>query len=72
MFIDTVRKEHDDDVVNQPDPPVPAGIVGDLLINETRHECGPQIQVSRVSDAGLLETLPSVVKSADGRGVGLG
>jgi hypothetical protein len=72
VFIDAVRKEHDDDVVNQSDPPVPAGIVGDLLINETSRECGPRIQVSGVPDADLLETLPSGVESADCRGVGLG
>jgi hypothetical protein len=34
LFGGAVRKEHGDGVVDQPDPPVSAGLVGDLLINE--------------------------------------
>jgi hypothetical protein len=66
-----MRKEHGDDVVNQSDPPISAGIVGNLLINKTGHQRGPQIHMSWVSDAGALEPLPGAVESADSRGVRL-
>jgi hypothetical protein len=33
-----MRKEPGDCVINQPDPPISAEIVGDLLIDKTSHQ----------------------------------
>ena len=71
-FGETVREEHADHVVNQPGPAVSAGIVGNLLVDETGHQRGPHVEVSGVVDAGLFEPLTGDVEGADGRRVGLG
>lgn len=43
--------EHVDRIVQQPDPPVAAGIVGDLLVHQAGADRREQVDVARVVDA---------------------
>jgi hypothetical protein len=43
-------EEHGHGFVDETEPPIPAGIVGDLLVDQAGRQRGPHIEVPRRSD----------------------
>ncbi len=56
-----MSEEHGHGLLDKKSPPLPAGIVGDLLVNETGRQRGPQVDVPLIGDAVEGKPLPRSV-----------
>ena len=56
-------EEHVDGVVDEPDPSVAAGIVGDLLVGQARAERREQVDSAFIGDAAALELLAEAAEA---------
>jgi hypothetical protein len=50
MVLLAVGEEHLDRLIDQSSPTIPTGIVGDLLVDQSRDQRGPQIEVPCFGD----------------------
>ena len=71
LFVGAVGKEHAHDVVDQPGPPVTAGVVGDLLVDQSGQQGRPHVNVPGVAYAVARQLLTGELQGAYGRRVGL-
>jgi hypothetical protein len=67
-----VGDEHGHGLLDQPRPAVTAGVVGDLLVDETGEHRRPQVHVPRLRDAAERQALPRRVERAHRRRERLG
>ena len=65
-----MSEKHGDGFFDQACPSIAAGIVGDLLVDETTEHRRPQIQMPGLCDADESETLPRRVESSNRRCIG--